>query len=173
MQNICVCVCVCVYIYTHTHTHTHTHTYIYIHTHTHTHTHMWLRTHCTSKYMNYRCYRTTVQWNIFKQIGIGLKCWLDIYHLATGLAVTGRILDTGQNVYSLLLVTGRIRDTGQNVLYYSFAKWANTWYWTQRLESSFGNWANTWQWTERFILFLCQMGEYVTLDTRFIVFFFW
>jgi hypothetical protein len=32
------------------------------------------------------------------QIGSGAKCWLDIYHWSAGLAVTGRILDIGQNV---------------------------------------------------------------------------
>jgi hypothetical protein len=32
------------------------------------------------------------------QIGSGAKCWLAIYHWSAGLAVTGRILDIGQNV---------------------------------------------------------------------------
>jgi hypothetical protein len=54
-------------------------------------------------YMNYRCYQTTLQWNIFKQIGSSAKCWLDIYHWGAGLAVTGRIRDIGQNVERLLL----------------------------------------------------------------------
>ena len=70
MWIICVCVCVCIYT-------------------------------CLTAYRlykNYRCYQITLQWNIFTQIGSGAKCWLDIYHWAAGLAVTGRIRDVGQNV---------------------------------------------------------------------------
>ena len=57
-------------------------------------THTWL---CTD-HMNNRCYHITLQRNIFTQIGSGAGCWLDIYHMDAGLAVTGRIRDIGQNV---------------------------------------------------------------------------
>jgi hypothetical protein len=67
-ERVCVCVCVCTYLTAH------------------------------RLYMKYLCYQTTLQWNIFIQIGSGSKCWLDVYNWVAGLAVTGRISDIGQNV---------------------------------------------------------------------------
>jgi hypothetical protein len=34
-------------------------------------------------------------------------CWLNVYHWGVGLAVTGQICDTGQNVLQSSLQTGR------------------------------------------------------------------
>jgi hypothetical protein len=44
-----------------------------------------------------------------------VKCWLDIYCWGAGLAVSGRI-----------------GDTGQKFLHSSFGNWANMWHWTER-----------------------------------------
>ena len=64
----CVCVCVCVYIYIYTHTHTHISLY--------------------KLYMNYRCYQIVLHVKHFYTNWCGKKCWLDIYHWDTDLAVT-------------------------------------------------------------------------------------
>jgi len=75
--------------------------FIYIYTHTHTYLTPY-RLH-----MNYRCYQTTPRRNIFKQMwSADEKCWLDIYRWGAGLAVTGPIGDTGQNVWRSAFVTG-------------------------------------------------------------------
>ena len=42
----------------------------------------------------------TLQWNLFTQIRSGSNCWPDIYYWGTGLAVTGRIYDIGQNIFT-------------------------------------------------------------------------
>ena len=72
-----VCVCVCIYI---VYRHIYTHLTVY------------------RLYMNYLCYQLTCEWNIFRQIGSGAKCWMALYQLGAGLAVTGRTRDIGQNV---------------------------------------------------------------------------
>ena len=65
-----------------------------------------IHTPVCSLYMNYRCYQITLQWNIFTQIRSCAKCWLDSYHWNAGLAVTGRIRDTGQKVLLSSFETG-------------------------------------------------------------------
>jgi len=87
VNNMCVCVCVYIYIYTQ-----------YIHTYTHTHTHIWFHRPCI---MNYRCYQIIQRVKLFTQIESGAKCWLDVYHWGAGLAVAGRIRDTGQKLWNL------------------------------------------------------------------------
>ena len=57
--------------------------------------HIWLRGECVWVTVATKQY---CEWTIFTQIGSGGKCWGDIYHWGAGLAVTGRIIDNGQNV---------------------------------------------------------------------------
>ena len=79
---MCMCVCVCVCI--------HTHTYLTPY----------------RLYMNYRRYQIILPVKHFTQIGSGRKCWLDMYHLVAGQAVTGPKRDIGQNALKYYFQTG-------------------------------------------------------------------
>jgi hypothetical protein len=43
---------------------------------------------------------------MFTPTDSGAKCWLDIYHCRAGMAVSGRIRDSGQNVIQSSFKTG-------------------------------------------------------------------
>jgi hypothetical protein len=81
------------------------HVHIYRHTYTDTHiqTHIWLLTDCIWITAATKWY---CRWNVFIQIGSGAMCWLDIYHVGGGLAVTWRMCDIGQNILQSSIPTG-------------------------------------------------------------------
>jgi hypothetical protein len=56
--------------------------------------------------MNYRCYQLKLQVKHFYTNWERCEVWLDIYHWSAGLAMTGRICDTGQSVLQSSFHTG-------------------------------------------------------------------
>jgi len=82
--------------------------YIYICICTHIYSYIHTQTYLTAyrMYMNYRCYQITLRMKHFYNIDSRTKCWLDVYHWGAGLAVTGRVHDSGQNVLQYSFQTG-------------------------------------------------------------------
>jgi hypothetical protein len=87
VNNVYVCVCVCIYIYIHTHTFTHI-------------------SDCVENVVEILLlpYNTASETILHKLGGVQSVDW--IYHQATGLAVTWRIRDFGQNVSQPSFQTG-------------------------------------------------------------------
>jgi len=76
--------------------------YIYIYIYTYTHTYV---TACRL-ITYYRYYRIILLVEHFYTNRERWQCWLDVYHWGAGLAVTGRIRDSGQKVLLPSLQTG-------------------------------------------------------------------